>query len=111
VETIFRDDRDPEPRSRRVFACHRPETLAEWIDKQGRGGLGQGDPASTLRGRLRGMAEQHPLITDHLWPAQVEAAVQADLRRAARLRQTILKRAFEGGWWSRILTINRYNHF
>lgn len=28
VETFFRDERDPAPRSRRVFAFHRPETLA-----------------------------------------------------------------------------------
>lgn len=30
-ETFFRDLRDPEPRSRRVFAFHRPETLKEWL--------------------------------------------------------------------------------
>ena len=28
VETFFRDERDPEPRSRHVFSFHRPETLA-----------------------------------------------------------------------------------
>jgi type I restriction enzyme R subunit len=28
-ETYFRDERDPEPRSRRVFTFHRPETMAE----------------------------------------------------------------------------------
>ena len=28
VETFFRDERDPSPRSRRVFAFHQPETLA-----------------------------------------------------------------------------------
>jgi type I restriction enzyme R subunit len=27
VETFFRDERDPEPRSRSVFSFHRPETL------------------------------------------------------------------------------------
>jgi type I restriction enzyme R subunit len=31
VETFFRDQRDPEPRSRPVFAFHRPETLAKEI--------------------------------------------------------------------------------
>jgi type I restriction enzyme, R subunit len=31
VETFFRDERDPEPRSRRVFSFHRPETLADWL--------------------------------------------------------------------------------
>ena len=30
VETYFRDTRDPEPKSRRVFSFHKPETLAEW---------------------------------------------------------------------------------
>src|SRR5688572_32348328 len=30
VETFFRDERDPFPRSRRVFTFHRPETLSEW---------------------------------------------------------------------------------
>lgn len=28
IETYFRDERDPEPRSRPVFSFHRPETLA-----------------------------------------------------------------------------------
>ncbi len=31
VETFFRDLRDPDPRSRRVFSFHRPETLREWL--------------------------------------------------------------------------------
>jgi type I restriction enzyme R subunit len=42
VETLFRDARDPEPKSRRVFAFHRPETLVEWASA-----------ADTLRARLR----------------------------------------------------------
>ena len=33
VETFFRDQRDPFPRSRRVFTFHRPETLAEWASE------------------------------------------------------------------------------
>ena len=51
VETYFRDERDPQPRSRRVFTFHRPETLAEW--------LGQPD---TLRGRLAEMPVDHPRL-------------------------------------------------
>lgn len=31
AETNFRDMRDPKPRSRRVFAFHRPETLHQWL--------------------------------------------------------------------------------
>ena len=30
-ETLFRDLRDPKPRSRRLFAFHKPETLHEWL--------------------------------------------------------------------------------
>ena len=44
IETQFRDLRDPKPRSRPVFAFHKPETLAEW--------LAQG---ATLRRRLQQM--------------------------------------------------------
>ena len=29
VETFFRDERDPDPRSRRVFTFHRPESRAD----------------------------------------------------------------------------------
>ena len=43
-ETFFRDMRDPRPRSRWVFAFHRPETLHEWL-KAG----------ETLRHRLRAL--------------------------------------------------------
>jgi type I restriction enzyme R subunit len=59
VETFFRDLRDPDARSRRVFAFHRPETLAGW--------LAEGD---TLRARLRAMP---PLVLDGLRECQVEA--------------------------------------
>lgn len=33
VETFFRNTRDPEPRSRRVLAFHKPETLKEWFNE------------------------------------------------------------------------------
>ncbi|MTK64579.1 MAG: DEAD/DEAH box helicase [Methanobacterium sp.] len=49
VETFFRDLRDPKPRSRRVFAFHRPETLAGWLKDM-----------DTLRHRLQGMPELDP---------------------------------------------------
>jgi len=59
IETFFRDLRDPDPRSRRVFAFHRPETLAEWCSHE-----------DTLRARLRTMPT---LITDGLRDCQVQA--------------------------------------
>jgi type I restriction enzyme R subunit len=58
-ETYFRDSRDPDYRSRSVFAFHKPETLQEW--------LGQPD---TLRSRL----QQLPIIeTEDLRDCQKEA--------------------------------------
>ena len=59
VETFFRDLRDPEHRSRRVFAFHMPETLHEWVHQE-----------TTFRGRLRDMP---PLITEGLRDCQKEA--------------------------------------
>jgi type I restriction enzyme R subunit len=59
VETVFRDLADPEPRSRRVFTFHRPETLQRWLS----------EPA-TLRARLRQMPS---LATEGLRTCQVEA--------------------------------------
>ncbi len=61
VETFFRDERDPEPRSRRVFSFHRPETLAAWLTEP-----------STLRARLAAMPTAHPLPTQNLRACQVE---------------------------------------
>jgi type I restriction enzyme R subunit len=59
VETLFRDNRDPQPRSRRMFSFHRPETLAEWVKD-----------ANTFRARLQNYP---PLNTTGLWGAQSEA--------------------------------------
>jgi type I restriction enzyme R subunit len=61
VETYFTDGLDPEPRSRRVFHFHRPETLAEWVQEP-----------SSLRARLRELPDCK-LNKTGLWDAQVEA--------------------------------------
>jgi type I restriction enzyme R subunit len=62
VETHFRDQRDPEPRSRQVFSFHRPETLADWADEP-----------NTLRARLKAMPSAHPLATTGMRDCQIEA--------------------------------------
>ena len=59
TETLFRDLADPEPRSRRVFTFHRPETLLRWLSEP-----------ETLRARLRRLP---PLVTDGLRQCQIEA--------------------------------------
>jgi type I restriction enzyme R subunit len=83
VETFFRDERDPEPRSRRLFTFHRPEILAEWANPVGVDGVHPDDGGNppdarraslqTIRGRLREMPGAYPLNTTGLWGAQVEA--------------------------------------
>ncbi len=59
VETFFTNGLDPDPRARRVFAFHQPETLRDWVQQP-----------DTLRGRLRTMP---PMINDKLWGPQVQA--------------------------------------
>ena len=58
-ETFFRNMRDPKPRSRRIFAFHRPEALRDWLQ--------QGE---TLRARLQKMPA---LDTKGLRDCQVDA--------------------------------------
>jgi type I restriction enzyme, R subunit len=58
-ETFFRDMRDPKPRSRRLFAFHKPETLLAWLKEP-----------DTLRGRLQGFP---PLDPKGLRDCQIEA--------------------------------------
>ena len=62
VETFFRDQRDPDPRSRQVFSFHRPETLADWTAEP-----------NTLRARLKAMPTAHPLVTSGMRQCQIEA--------------------------------------
>jgi type I restriction enzyme R subunit len=60
AETRFSNGLDPEPRSRRVFCFHRPETLAAWL----------AEFPSTLRKRLKDLP---PVDERGLWPAQLRA--------------------------------------
>lgn len=82
-ETFFRDIRDPDARSRRVFAFHKPETLAEWIS--------QGD---TLRGRLRNLPE---LMKDDLRECQFEAITNLEESFAASRPRALIQMASGSG--------------
>lgn len=62
LETFFRDERDPHPRSRRAFAFHRPETLAKWLEEP-----------DTLRRRLAEMPFKHPYNGKNVRVCRVEA--------------------------------------
>jgi len=62
IETYFRDTRDPETRSRRVFAFHKPETLKEWSSQ-----------VDTLRARLKELPFSINLNKEGLRDCQFEA--------------------------------------
>ncbi|WP_181398435.1 DEAD/DEAH box helicase family protein [Streptomyces araujoniae] len=63
----FHNALDPFPRTRDVFAVHRPDTIARWIDEA------EADPsAPTLRARMRRLPETF-LDPEDLRPAQVKA--------------------------------------
>ncbi|MCP4418458.1 MAG: DEAD/DEAH box helicase family protein [Chloroflexi bacterium] len=66
VETFFTNGLDPDPRARRVFAFHRPETLAGWAQEP-----------NTLRGRLQQMS---PFLNkdEKLWGPQVKAIIHLE---------------------------------
>lgn len=75
IETRFTNGLDPIPRSRRVFAFHRPETLADWLDAPPLDQVADTTASytprpSTFLSRLQHMP---PLIEDGLWGKQAEA--------------------------------------
>jgi type I restriction enzyme R subunit len=83
VETFFRDERDPEPRSRRVFSFHRPETLAGWLTEP-----------TTLRRRLT----QFPsLATDGMRACQIEAIVNLEKSFRAAHQRSLIQMATGAG--------------
>jgi len=83
VETYFRDERDPQPRSRRVFYFHRPETLADWIAE-----------TVTFRGRLQ---QYPPLNTTGLWKAQIEAVTNLEESLAQDKPRSLIQMATGSG--------------
>ena len=83
IETFFRDDRDPEPRSRRVFAFHRPDTLTSLLAE-----------SSTLRARLRALPA---LPTDGMRGCQIEAITSLEKSFAAADPRALIQMATGAG--------------
>lgn len=82
-ETFFRDMHDPRPRSRRVFAFHKPETLYEWLKQP-----------DTLRARLQSMP---PLDESGLRDCQVEAIHGLEEALAADKPRSLIQMATGAG--------------
>src|SRR5829696_2878980 len=83
VETVFRDVRDPDYRSRRVFSFHRPGTLLGWARE-----------AETLRARLK---EMPPLVTAGLRQCQVEAIEGLERFLSENRPRSLIQMATGGG--------------
>ena len=83
VETQFSDLRDPDPRQRRLFSFHRPETLQEWIAQ-----------GNTLRARLRYLP---PLITTGLRDCQIEAITNLEKSLAEARPRALIQMATGSG--------------
>jgi type I restriction enzyme R subunit len=86
VETFFRDERDPAPRSRRVFSFHRPETVAIWLT----------EPA-TLRARLAALPTAHPLLAANLRNCQIEGITNLEASFAAAHPRALIQMATGAG--------------
>lgn len=83
VETFFRDLRDPQPLSRRIFAFHKPETLREWLNQ-----------TDTLRARLQKLPA---LRTERLRDCQIEAIQNLDKSFAQARPRALIQMATGSG--------------
>ena len=83
AETFFTNRLDPQPRSRRVFSFHRPETLLAWVQQE-----------KQLAQRLQ---EFPPLTQGNLWPAQFEAIKNLEISLIAGRPRALIQMATGSG--------------
>lgn len=83
VETFFTNGLDPEPRARRVFAFHQPQTLASWVQAP-----------DTLRSRLQTMP---PLWPKGLWGPQIKAITHLEQSLAHDRPRALIQMATGSG--------------
>jgi len=109
IETHFTQGLDPEPRARSVFAFHRPDTLAAFLQYLPAAGAsatsgaihtGPAMPptvdfgASTFLARLQTMP---PLIESGLWPAQIKAVRNLEASLKANKPRALIQMATGSG--------------
>ena len=96
--TRFTNNLDPEPRSRQVFAFHRPESFIEEAEKAGNQTAESSPPyihdSLTLRGRLKKLP---PLHEEGLWTAQIQAIKNLDISLAASRPRALIQMATGSG--------------
>lgn len=88
VETRFTNLLEPDAASRNVFAFHRPETLAQWLEQESK------QPGSTVKARIR---QAPPLNEEELWAAQVTAIKNLEVSLAAGRPRALIQMATGAG--------------
>ncbi|MHB1053647.1 MAG: DEAD/DEAH box helicase family protein, partial [Thiobacillus sp.] len=73
VETRFTNGLDPVPRARPVFAFHKPELFAAWLNYAPTAQPGEGSAGETASTFLAKLQHMPPLKEEGLWPAQITA--------------------------------------
>jgi len=86
VETQFTNQLDPSPKSRNVFAFHKPETLLEWLA-----------PEHQLNARLANLLTADQMPKSNLWSAQIEAIRKLEKSLAANKRRALIQMATGSG--------------
>ncbi|MFK4109788.1 DEAD/DEAH box helicase family protein [Streptomyces sp. NPDC002176] len=87
----FHNDLDPSPRTREIFAVHRPDTIARWIEEA------EADPtAQTLRARMRRLPQTF-LDSKDLRPAQEKAINGLELSLAKDDPRALIQMATGAG--------------
>src|SRR5437016_6411624 len=86
VETQFTNQLDPSPKSRNVFAFHRPETLLEYLE-----------PNANLNTRLTNLLTTDQMPKSNLWSAQIEAIRNLEKSLAANKRRALIQMATGSG--------------
>src|SRR6266403_3179064 len=86
VETQFTNQLDPSPKSRSVFAFHKPETLVEWLE-----------PDKQLDTRLRNLPTSDQMPKSNLWSAQIDAIRNLEKSLAANKRRALIQMATGSG--------------
>src|SRR6267154_906010 len=86
VETQFTNQLEPSPKSRNVFAFHRPETLLEYLE-----------PNANLNSRLANLLTADQMPKSNLWSAQIEAIRNLGKSLAANKRRALIQMATGSG--------------
>jgi type I restriction enzyme R subunit len=86
IETNFRDQRDPDSRSRSVFAFHTPEHLLELVLQP-----------SSLRKKLRHLAFANPLVETGLRDCQIDAITHLEKSLSENRPRALIQMATGSG--------------